>query len=309
MLDSMQRNPRPTRAEASDVANAIFDGTDAIMLSGETAAGLYPVQAVQTMHQIAKRIEESTAFKEKMERTLNHETTSITDAIGISVAQTVRALPVTTILTPTKGGHTAKMIAKYRPDASILAIASCERVMRSLMLVWGVVPALGPDVKNTDEMLDFAVKKGLETEVVKPGDLIVITAGIPVGESGTTNLMKIHYVGDILARGQGIGRQSAFGKVVIAYDAKEANEKVTEDSVLVTPGTDKEMMPAIEKACAVVTVEGGLTSHAAIVGINLGKPIIVGARDALDVLREGMDVTVDSPRGHRSEERRVGKEC
>lgn len=298
MLDSMQRNPRPTRAEASDVANAIFDGTDAIMLSGETAAGQYPIQAVQTMNQIAEKTEESLEFQERMERNFKYSIDSITDAIGISVAQTVRSLPVKCILTPTQGGHTAKMIAKYRPGASILAIAACERVMRSLMLVWGVVPVIGPSVKSTDEMLDFAVEKGLETELVNPGDLIVITAGVPIGESGTTNLMKIHYVGDILAKGQGVGRQNAFGKVVIAHNAKEANERVTEDSILVTPGTDKDMMPAIQKANAIVTVEGGLTSHGAIVGVTLGKPVIVGVRDALTVLKDGMDVTVDSPRGN-----------
>ena len=298
MLDSMQRNPRPTRAEASDVANAIFDGTDAVMLSGETAAGQYPVQAVETMHQIAMKTEESTEFKEKMERNLKYKTENITDAIGISVTQTVRSLPIQCILTPTQGGHTAKMIAKYRPAASILAIASSEHIMRSLMLVWGVIPALGPDIKTTDEMLDFAVEKGLDTKMVRPGDLVVITAGVPIGESGTTNLMKIHYVGDILAKGQGIGRQSAFGKVVIAYDAKDANKNVTADSILVTPGTDKEMMPAIEKACAIVTEEGGLTSHAAIIGVSLGKPVIVGVKDALTILQEGMDVTVDSPRGY-----------
>ena len=298
MLDSMQRNPRPTRAEASDVANAILDGTDAIMLSGETAAGQYPVQAVQTMNQIAKKTEESSEFKERMERNLRYTKLSITDAIGISVAQTVRSLPVKCILTPTQGGHTAKVIAKYRPGVSILAIAACERVMRSLMLVWGVVPVMGPQVKTTDEMLEFAVEKGLETELVSPGDLIVITAGVPIGESGTTNLMKIHYVGDVLAKGQGIGRQNAFGKVVIAHDAKEANAKVTKDSILVTPGTDKDMMPAIEKANAIITVEGGLTSHGAIVGVSLGKPVIVGVKDALTVLKDGMDVTVDSPRGN-----------
>ncbi|CAG9619611.1 pyruvate kinase [Sutcliffiella rhizosphaerae] len=297
MLDSMQRNPRPTRAEASDVANAIFDGTDAIMLSGETAAGSYPVEAVQTMHNIASRAEQALSYGEILNKNSKQAALTITDSIGQSVAYTAISLDVSAIVTPTESGHTARMISKYRPKAPIVAVTSCEAVSRKLALVWGVYPRIGRQATSTDEMLDVAVEESLNTGIVSHGDLIVITAGVPVGEKGTTNLMKVHVVGDVLASGQGIGRKSAFGKVVVATTAEEAQTKMTDGAIIVTNGTDKDMMPALEKASALITEEGGLTSHAAVVGLSLGIPVIVGVEHATSVFHDGQEITVDSSRG------------
>ncbi|MFY2157908.1 pyruvate kinase [Cytobacillus firmus] len=297
MLDSMQRNPRPTRAEASDVANAIFDGTDAIMLSGETAAGSYPVEAVQTMHNIASRAESALDHKEILSNRSKDNEHNITDAIGESVAHTALNLDVNAIITPTESGHTARMISKYRPKAPIVAVTSNDHVSRRLSLTWGVYPQIGQKASTTDDMLDIAVEESLNSGIVASGDLVVITAGVPVGEAGTTNLMKIHVVGDILAKAQGIGRKSAFGKVVVARNAEEALAKVTEGSILVTIGSDREMVPAIEKCSALITEEGGLTSHAAVVGLNIGIPVIVGVENATSLLKDGQEVTVDSQRG------------
>ncbi|KSU63966.1 pyruvate kinase [[Bacillus] enclensis] len=297
MLDSMQRNPRPTRAEASDVANAIFDGTDAIMLSGETAAGTYPVEAVQTMHNIAFKAETALDFNEILSARSKESDHNMTDAIGQSVAHTAINLDVNAIVAPTESGHTARMISKYRPKAPIVAVTGSESVSRRLALVWGVYPTVGRRVSTTDEMLDMAVEESVNSGMTKHGDLIVITAGVPIGETGTTNLMKIHVVGDILAKGQGIGRKSAYGKAVVALNAQEAVEKVEQGSVLVTIGTDKEMMPALEKCSALIVEEGGLTSHAAVVGINLGIPVVVGVDNATSLFRDGQEVTVDATRG------------
>lgn len=297
MLDSMQRNPRPTRAEASDVANAIFDGTDAIMLSGETAAGMYPVEAVQTMHNIASRAESALDHKRILSNRSKESETNITDAIGQSVAHTALNLSVNAIITPTESGHTTRMIAKYRPKAPIVAVTSHPSVYRRLNLVWGVYPQLGEVANTTDDMLEIAVQESINSEIVKHGDLVVITAGVPVGESGTTNLMKIHVVGDILVKAQGIGRKSSYGKVAVARNAEEALSKVTEGTILVTIGSDAEMMPAIEKCSALITEEGGLTSHAAVVGLSLGIPVIVGAENATTILKDGQEVTVDASRG------------
>ncbi|WHY33361.1 pyruvate kinase [Cytobacillus firmus] len=297
MLDSMQRNPRPTRAEASDVANAIFDGTDAIMLSGETAAGSYPVEAVQTMHNIASRAESALDHKEILSNRSKDNEHNITDAIGESVAHTALNLDVNAIITPTESGHTARMISKYRPKAPIVAVTSNDHVSRRLSLTWGVYPQIGQKASTTDDMLDIAVEESLNSGIVASGDLVVITAGVPVGEAGTTNLMKIHVVGDILAKAQGIGRKSAFGKVVVARNAEEALAKVTEGSILVTIGSDREMVPAIEKCSALITEEGGLTSHAAVVGLNIGIPVIVGVENATSLLKDGQEITVDSQRG------------
>ncbi|MGM9924603.1 MAG: pyruvate kinase [Bacillus sp. (in: firmicutes)] len=297
MLDSMQRNPRPTRAEASDVANAIFDGTDAIMLSGETAAGSYPVEAVQTMHNIASRAEQALNHKELISKRSKDSEHNITDAIGQSVAYTTLNLHANAIITPTESGHTARMISRYRPQAPIIGITSNEQVARRLSLVWGVTAMVGPKTNSTDEMLENAVAQSIASGLVEYGDLVVITAGVPVAETGTTNMMKIHMIGKTLLKAQGIGRKKAIGKVVIAKNAAEANEKVEEGCVLVTLGSDKEMMPAIEKCAALITVEGGLTSHAAVVGVNLGIPVIVGADNAMEVLEEGQTVTIDAQRG------------
>jgi pyruvate kinase len=297
MLDSMQRNPRPTRAEASDVANAIFDVTDAIMLSGETAAGIYPVEAVQTMHNIASRAEQALDHKEILSARSKNSEHNLTDAIGQSVAHTALNLDVNAIITPTESGHTARMISKYRTKAPIVAVTANDHVCRRLALVWGVYPQLGRICSSTDEMLDSAVEDSLNSGLVKHGDLVVITAGVPVGEAGTTNMMKIHVVGDIITRAQGIGRKSAFGKVVIAQNAGEAIEKVKPGSILVTIGSDRDMMPAIEKCAALITQEGGLTSHAAVVGLNLGIPVIVGVENAIELFRDGQEITVDATRG------------
>ncbi|MFB4163003.1 pyruvate kinase [Alteribacillus sp. JSM 102045] len=297
MLDSMQRNPRPTRAEASDVANAIFDGTDAIMLSGETAAGDYPVEAVQTMSNIAKKAESALKYENILSQRTKESSKSITNSISQSVSHTAHNLDASAILTATESGYTAKIVSKYRPESPIIAVTSNEKVLRKLSLVWGVTPLLGTAAQTTDEMLDITVRESLKAELVQHGDLVVITAGVPVGETGTTNIMKVHVIGEVIGKGQGIGRKTAAGRVVIARSAEEANEKMEEGKILVTYSTDKDMIPAFEKAAAVITEEGGLTSHAAVVGLNLGIPVVVGVKEAIDLFEDGEEITVDGSRG------------
>src|SRR5699024_2998691 len=216
MLDSMERNPRPTRAEASDVANAIFDGSDAVMLSGETAAGNYPVEAVQTMRNIAIKTETGLDHHLMLKNRSNSVDMTITESISQSVTHTVLNLGIDAIITPTESGHTARMIAKYRPKAPIVAVTSSVTVNRQLSLAWGVDAVMGNVAESTDEMLDTAIDRGLESGLLERGSRVIITAGVPVGESGTTNLMKIHVIGDVIAKAQGIGRNSAYGKAVVA---------------------------------------------------------------------------------------------
>lgn len=297
MLDSMQRNPRPTRAEASDVANAIFDGTDAVMLSGETAAGLYPVESVQTMNNIALKAESALQHKRILDERSKHVNMTITEAISQSVTHTAINLDVKAIIAPTESGYTARMISKYRPKQTIVAVTFNDRVNRQLALVWGVHPVQGKKTSSTDEMLDVAIKRGLASGVCKHGDRVLITAGVPVGESGTTNLLKVHIIGDVIAKGQGVGRQSAYGKAVVATTGEEAIAKVSEGDILVTHSTDRDMMPAIEKAAGIVTVEGGVTSHAAVVGLSLGIPVIVAVENAFEVIEDGEDITIDGTKG------------
>ncbi|ASG81216.1 MULTISPECIES: pyruvate kinase [Lactiplantibacillus] len=296
MLDSMQENPRPTRAEASDVANAVFDGTDATMLSGESANGLYPVESVAMMAKIDEKAENTLAENGSLQ--LNRfDKTSVTETIGIAIARAAKNLNIKTIVAATESGYTAKMISKYRPNADILAITFDERTQRGLMVNWGVQPIVADKPETTDDMFDLAASKAVELGFAKEGDLILITAGVPVGERGTTNIMKIQLIGSKLADGQGVGDETVIGKAVIATSAQEAIDKAVEGGVLVTKTTDKDYLPAIEKSSALVVENGGLTSHAAVVGISMGIPVIVGVKDATSVISDGQLITVDSRRG------------
>lgn len=298
MLDSMIRNPRPTRAEVTDVANAILDGTDAVMLSGETASGKYPIEAVKTMYNIAINTETSSQYLEtlKSKRTLDNKI-STTNAISKATCTTAEDLKASAIITATSSGYTAKAVSKFRPQSPIIAATTSERVMRKLALVWGVYPVLSKKSQNTDEVIDMSIHSAMLKGYVKEGDLIVITAGIPVGVSGTTNLLKVHTVGKVLLKGTGVGKKSASGTVCIGSSQKELKDKFKEGQILVCEYTDKDIVEFMEKASAIIVEQGGLTSHAAIVGLNLGKPTIVGAEGATTILKDGDLVTVDAVTG------------
>ncbi|OPJ54989.1 pyruvate kinase [Alkalithermobacter paradoxus] len=296
MLDSMIRNPRPTRAEVTDVANAIYDGTDAIMLSGETAAGKYPVEAVKTMATIAKRTEETLNYNEIL-RNKGLSKVNITNAISHATCTTAIDLNASAIITCTSSGDTAKAVSKFRPSAPIVAATNCEKVMRKLALTWGVESVLSQKASSTDEVIENSMNAAIEAGYVNSGDLVVVTAGVPVGVAGTTNLIKVHIVSDVLAKGVGVGRNSATGKVCVVKDASEAQAKFNEGDILVTTTTDVELNQYIEKATAVITEEGGITSHAAIVGLNLGKPVVVSAKGATETIKDGEIVTVDPVKG------------
>ena len=296
MLDSMQHNPRPTRAEASDVANAIYDGTDAIMLSGETAAGDYPVEAVKTMHNIAVRTEGVLVDRDAYTLKL-YKKADMTESIGQAVGHTAKNLGIQTIIAATDSGHTARMISKYRPKSHIVAVTFSDRTARSLSLNWGVFPHVSEKPADTDAMFTLATEVAKETGFSKDGDLILITAGAPIGEKGSTNLMKIQLIGSELTNGQGIGNATVTGKAIVASSSEEAVKSMEEGSILVVKTTDKEYMPAIEKAVALIVEEGGLTSHAAVVAIAQGIPVIVGAEDAVTAIENGVIITIDPRRG------------
>ncbi|NGX74991.1 pyruvate kinase [Staphylococcus sciuri] len=298
MLDSMQRNPRCTRAEASDVANAIYDGTDAVMLSGETAAGLYPEEAVRTMQNIAVAAEEAQDYKKLLSDRSKMIDTNLVNAIGVSVAHTALNLNVESIVAATESGATAQTISKYRPHSHIIAVTPNETTARHMTLVWGVLPVVKKGKQTTDELLNNAVSTAVNTGLVDNGDLIIITAGVPTGETGTTNLMKIHLVGDELAKGQGIGHHSTVGKAVVVNTADDLKGKDLSESIVVTQSTDADMVPYLENAKGIVTEEGGLTSHAAVVGLNLGVATIVGVEGAREKIADGTLITLD-PKQHK----------
>ncbi|CAK7074122.1 pyruvate kinase [Tissierella sp. P1] len=297
MLDSMMRNPRPTRAEVTDVANAILDGSSAIMLSGETAAGKYPIESVKTMYNIAIRTEESLDYGEILKSKVAITEVSTTNAIGKATCTTAMDLGASAIITATSSGYTSKAISKFRPKSPIIAATTTESVMRRLSLVWGVYPVLSPYSNSTDDVIELSIQSAVDKGYIKEGDLVVITAGIPVGTSGSTNLIKVHTIGKVLLKGMGIGKDSTLGRVCIANNGEELMKKFRDGDVIVSKDTDREMVKFMEKASAIITEQGGLTSHAAIVGLNLNKPTIVGAQDATTILEDGEIITVDSTTG------------
>lgn len=297
MLESMIQHPRPTRAEASDVANAIFDGTDAIMLSGETAAGKYPVEAVQTMARIAERAESSLQYDEILRRKAVALARTVTDSISHATCTIAADLDAAAIITSTETGYTAKMVSKYRPKAPIIAVTPDQAVLRKLALIWGVQPLLMPRVLDTDSMITAAIQASLDSGYISPGDLVVITAGVPVGVHGTTNLIKVHTAGDILARGTGIGQKAVTGVARICHSVKEAQERLQPGDILITEATDREYIGILDRAAALITEVGGLTSHAAIVGLEFGIPTVVGVECATALIQDGEVITVDGQRG------------
>ncbi|MDD2481866.1 MAG: pyruvate kinase [Lutispora sp.] len=297
MMESMIRNPRPTRAEVTDIANAIFDGTDAVMLSGETAVGKYPFETVSTMATIAERTETALDYRKKLIKSDGYENINVTNAISFASCAAAMDLGASAIITPTQSGSTARMVSRYRPKAPIVAATPDEKVARKLSLSFGVNSVTVLPTESTDEMIKHSVDRALEAELIKNGDLVVITAGIPVGVAGTTNLIKVHVVGEVIARGMGIGSKAVTGKVCIIRNAEKEIDTIQEGDILVAEATDLDMIPLMMKAAAFIVEEGGLTSHAAIVGLELGKPVVVGVEKATDNFINGQIVTVDSSRG------------
>ncbi len=297
MLESMVDKPRPTRAEASDVANAILDGSDAVMLSAETATGSFPVEAVENMDRISRRAEKELDYEGLLGRKSESPHQTITDAIGYATCTTAHDLQANAILTATQSGYTPRMVARHRPRAPIIAVTPKGEVLRRLTLVWGVIPVLEAQSSDTDEMLDKSVAAGLKGGYIKEGDLVVITAGHPVGIPGTSNLLKVHTVGNVLLRGVGIGQRATTGRICLGKTPRDFQRNFQPGDILVTLMTDKEFMPFLEKASAIITEGPGLTSHAAVVGLNLGIPVVVGAKGALELLAKEDVVTVDGIRG------------
>lgn len=297
MLDSMIKNPRPTRAEATDIANAIYDGTSAIMLSGETAAGLFPVEAVKTMAIIAERTERDIDYIEKFRKRDIPERPDVTSAISHATCTTAHDLGAVAILTVSKTGQTARMISKFRPACPIISGTTEPKVLRQMNLSWGVIPILVDEKDNTDELFEHVVSVAQKEGYVQNGDLAVITAGIPLGVSGTTNMLKVHLVGDVLVSGMAVNHNSVYGRLCVCRCEEEAWENFKDGDILVIPKTTNEILPLMRKASGIITETGGINSHAAVVCLALDKPVIVGAKNATKLLKSGTTVKLDGNRG------------
>ena len=300
MLDSMIVNPRPTRAEISDVANAIYDGTSAIMLSGETAAGAYPVEALKTMSAIAERTEQEGFHLRSRTMDFNPGKISVSDATAHAACLTARDVNAAAIVTVSESGTTARLLSKYRPQQPIIACVMREQVQRQLSLSWGITPLMMSLAHSTDELIEMSTALAKENGYLHNGELAVVTAGVPVGVSGTTNMIKIHMVGNCLATGVGVGPENndvASGKACVCRTMDEVRAKFKPGMVLVVPSTSNEMLSFVRDAAALVVEEPGLNSHAAIAGKALLKPTVVGAAGATSHIRDGLMVAVDCAHG------------
>lgn len=298
MLDSMISKPRPTRAEISDVANAIYDGTSAIMLSGETSIGKYPIESVSTMARIAESTESAINYKKRFRQMqLEESTTSVTNAISHATCTTAHDLNAAAIITVTKTGSTARMISKYRPACPIIGGSPVEKVCRQLAMSWGVTPVLIEEKQNTDQLFEHVVDKAVETGIVKSGDLVVLTGGFPIGIPGMTNIMKVDIIGNILIRGTGVNKKMVTGTLCVCKSEEEALKNFNSGEILVIPETSNNIMSVLKRAKGIITEKGDLSSHAAIVGLSLDIPVICGAKKATDLLKDGTTVTVDSSTG------------
>ena len=293
MLDSMVSNPRPTRAEISDVANAILDGTDAVMLSNETAVGKFPVQAVETMARIACRMEQDPIYKRKSEDMGGR---SIPNAISSAVGQIAEQLGAAAIMTLTKSGATARNVSKFRPSKPILAITPHVDVARQLQLVWGVKPLLVLNLVSTGQTFQAALNVAQEKGLLTQGDLVVMTAGTLQGVSGSTDLIKVEVVTAVLGKGLGIGQRSVSGLARVAHTIAELGN-FNPGEILVVSKTSADHIEAIRKSAGIITEESSLTSHAAVIGLRLGVPVIVGVKDATEIIRDGTILTLDVQRG------------
>lgn len=297
MLDSMMKNPRPTRAETSDVANAIYQGTSAIMLSGETAAGTYPIEAVQTMAKIAERTEQDIDYSREFKPRKLAEAPDVTSAISHATCTTAADLKAAAIVAVSKSGRTVSRIAKYLPVCPIIGCTTDERVYRQLNLLWGVTPVVMEEANTADELFDHAVELAEQKGLIARGELVVIAAGVPVGLSGTTNMMKVQIAGNALVTGKGANKLKASGNVCVCSNDEDLEKKFRAGDILVVEQTTNEMVHKLKDAAGIITETGDRYSHAAVVGMTLEIPVITSARNATRILKSGTFVTMDAEQG------------
>ncbi len=297
MLDSMMKNPRPTRAEATDVANAIYQGTSAIMLSGETAAGAYPVESVQTMVRIALKTESDIDYANQFATAKYNNRYDITAAISHATVTSAHDLKASAIVSVTKSGFTARMISRYRPACPIICCTTSDQVARQMNLSWGITPVRIDEESNTDDLFEHAVEAGVNAGVIQDGQLVVLTAGVPLGISGTTNLMKVHVVGHSLLRAQGIGNGTVTAPLYVVEEVSRALDEFHTGSILVCRQTSKALLPLVRKAAGLVLEDPDPDGQGVIAGMSLDIPIILAAANATKLLKSGAVVTLDARTG------------
>lgn len=297
MLDSMIRNPRPTRAEVSDVANAIIDGTGAIMLSGETASGKYPAEAVEMMRKIAIEIEQTIDYWGKFSSRRHTFVPSVATAVSHAGVTTAMDLNAKAILCVTSSGRTVRMLSRFRPQCPVVATTYNRRVQRQLSLAWGVQCYMIEQTKSSDEMFAKTQEIAAENGFVEIGDLVVLIGGTPIGMSGTTNTMKVQHVGEVLVKGVGTGKLMQTGEVVILPEKRESfKTTLPANPIMVARKFNPDDLPLMRQASAIIC-EGDDANYAVEVATILNIPVVSNAKNATRILKDGMTVNVDPNKG------------
>lgn len=299
MLESMVRNPRPTRAEITDVANAIYDGTSAIMLSGETASGKYPLEALRTMVKIALETERNINYEMTFAALKPNLNNNVTNAISHATCTTAQDLGAEAIIAVTRGGSTARMISRFRPKTSIIAITPNQRTYRQLALSWGVTPILNTYKETPEELFSDAAALVSGAGLAKDGDLIVITGSSSIA-ANATNTLQVHIIGGVLAGGQGYGAAPTGGRVHVISGSESADSQIdfSKGDVLVIAKTTNEILRLIKQCRGVITEEAFEESGAAAAAFAMGLPVIAGVDQATRILKSGTSVFIDPEHGY-----------
>lgn len=297
MLESMVKNPRPTRAETSDVANAIFDGTDAVMLSGETAAGAYPVQAVEVMDRIARRVEASAEYVERMHARFLRcpGRVDLAQAACRAAYGMAREMGAAAIVTPTVTGLTPRLISLFRPELPLVAVTPYEAIQRQLMLDWGVQPILAPFVRDSEEMTQNAIKAAIQHGFAQRSDKIVVAAGLPVGTAMMTNAVRAYYIGNVIGRGaMGFGGR-ATGRVVKASSLAEAVAAIKNEGgdILLVRTLHPDFIPLVRMASGIIVESVTEIPWELVKMTNPGLACVAEVPGAMERFENGMTVTLD----------------
>jgi pyruvate kinase len=297
MLDSMIKNPRPTRAETADVANAVYDGTSVIMLSGETAAGLYPVEALKTMVRVAIRTEQDIDYAKRLKSRDHTEENDITNAIAHATCTTALDLNASAIISVSSSGRTARMVSKYRPSCPIIGCSTYEHVCRRMNMSWGVIPMQLELQNNPDDLFEHAVDSATANGLISEGDVVIVTAGVPLGVSGTTNQIKVQIAGNIMIRGKGVNGNRVSANVCIADSSETLDRDFKTGDIIVAKDTDNSMLSYLRQASGLILESGSSNSHGVIAGMSLDLPVIRDASHATEILKTGSYITMDPKRG------------
>jgi len=297
MLESMISHPRPTRAEITDVANAIYDKTSAIMLSGETAAGAFPLKSLETMSKIAEKTESNINYKFSERRAADAQTVSITDAISEATCKAAQALGASAIIAITLSGQSARMISKFRPDTTIIAFTPVEKTFHQLSLTWGVAPVMNEFVEDTHDLFNNAVNQVGERGFAKNGDIVVV-AGSNHQASGATNTLQAYLVGNILLKGVGNQVNSVSGRVFVVEDDQKDFSNFRSGDILAVKRTTNDVLHLMRQCSGIITEESETDSGIVPAGYALDIPVIAGAKGATSILKTGATIKLDAKSGH-----------